>query len=403
MAHLPDAHRSNPTDLSRSALAQVLRQPPYLLPDDGVGRAVGILRAVGDMVPVLDSLGRLVGTLTIGDLRPLLDVANEGERVSGSIRPYVRAAEVVVTPDVALDEVRAQLRGSAETTAFVVDRNRRLLGAVQLADLVGPGPEPPRPASAGGMATPWGVYLTTGTLQAGAGNWALAGSGVIMGLLLAAAYLVVGLVLLQVQRSTGTGVYDLWLGAQPQKGVAQGLAWLGLQALTLPVFVVSMRLLPLTRYHAAEHQAVHAIERGESLTLDAVRRMPRVHPRCGTNLIAAASVFTVVAQAASAATGSLIDPLDGAALGALAAFVTWRRVGAVLQQFVTTSRAADKHLESGIAAATSLLHQHATSMPVRATLWRRAWCAGMPQTVVGVMVGLTAGSLVSRWVLDMLS
>ncbi len=31
---------------------------------------------------------------------------------------------------------------------------------------------------------------------------------------------------------------------------------------------------------------VHAIEEGEDLTLEKVRPMPRVHPRCGTNLVA---------------------------------------------------------------------------------------------------------------------
>jgi uncharacterized protein YqhQ len=39
---------------------------------------------------------------------------------------------------------------------------------------------------------------------------------------------------------------------------------------------------------------VHAIERGEPLLAESVRAMPRVHPRCGTNIVAAAFLATTV-------------------------------------------------------------------------------------------------------------
>jgi uncharacterized protein YqhQ len=41
---------------------------------------------------------------------------------------------------------------------------------------------------------------------------------------------------------------------------------------------------------------VHAIERGEPLVLEVVRRMPRVHPRCGTNLVAGIALFLGLAN-----------------------------------------------------------------------------------------------------------
>lgn len=401
MAHSARAEDGATSDIGRMALARVLRQPPYLLPDDGVARAVGLLRHGGEVAPVMDSLGRLVGVLSIGDLLPLLEAAEDRSRLSRSIRPYVRPAPAVIGPDATLPDVRSLLLRTGETAAFVVDRRRRLLGAVCLADLLDPDPEMPRPTSVGGMATPWGVYLTTGTIHAGAGNRALLASGALLGLMMAGAYLAVGLALLGVQRGTGEGVYALWLGSQPARDPWRALEWLALQALALPVFALLMRLSPLTRYHAAEHQTVHAIERGEALELEALRRMPRVHPRCGTNLIAAAIVFTTVAQAATAVSGSLVDPVNAAALGAAAAFLTWRRVGAALQQYFTTRPAGDKHLASGLAAAEELLHRYVTELPVRPTLWRRLWCAGMPQMLVGVMLGLSAGTFVSRWVLSL--
>src|SRR5262249_31439746 len=153
---------------------------------------------------------------------------------------------------------------------------------------------PPRPHSVGGMATPWGVYLTDGTLQAGAGNLALAVGGVLMGLMLAISYMGVGLACWALQHTLHWPLYTLWNADSPAEMTLGNSGWYVLQALSLVLFLVFMRALPLAGYHAAEHQAVHAMERGEPLCAEIVRRMPRVHPRCGTNLMAAGLVFGTV-------------------------------------------------------------------------------------------------------------
>ena len=39
------------------------------------------------------------------------------------------------------------------------------------------------------------------------------------------------------------------------------------------------------QYHGAEHMSIHALEAGDPLTVEAVRRYPTAHPRCGTEFL----------------------------------------------------------------------------------------------------------------------
>lgn len=48
------------------------------------------------------------------------------------------------------------------------------------------------------------------------------------------------------------------------------------------------------QYHGAEHKSIFAYERGLDLTVENVKAMPRLHPRCGTNfifIVMAVSIF----------------------------------------------------------------------------------------------------------------
>ncbi len=45
------------------------------------------------------------------------------------------------------------------------------------------------------------------------------------------------------------------------------------------------------QYHGAEHMTIHALEHGDPLTLERIRRYPTAHPRCGTEFLV---VFIVV-------------------------------------------------------------------------------------------------------------
>jgi CBS domain-containing protein len=370
-------------------LGAVLRQITALYPGDSVHRAVEMLRYSGaDTLPVVDGYGGLAGVISMADLRSLALQSADSVMLLEPVAAYVRQPSVVGRASMSVAEVRATLAESDEATLFILDDRDYYVGAVTLADLLVPMSAPQRPIHVGGMATPWGVYLTSGTIQAGVGNGALLGGGVLLGAVLVAAYALVQLLCYGLERQFGTPLYALWNSEAPARLTTQTAGWFILQGLPLPVFLLLMRLLPLSGYHAAEHQAVHAIERGEPLHPAILRRMPRVHPRCGTNIMAGALIFTVVSQALPALHIGL-GASDSAVLGALVALFTWRSLGAFLQQYFTTRPATDKQLESGIRAAEDLEQRFASSIPHRPTLARRLWCMGMPQMVVGTTVGAT--------------
>lgn len=76
------------------------------------------------------------------------------------------------------------------------------------------------------------------------------------------------------------------LGGTTSWGWQSGIAAVGLIAAQL----VALRIVmppSMWRFHGAEHKAVAAYEKGYDLTdLDAVLAAPRVHDRCGTNVVA---------------------------------------------------------------------------------------------------------------------
>jgi uncharacterized protein YqhQ len=49
------------------------------------------------------------------------------------------------------------------------------------------------------------------------------------------------------------------------------------------------------QYHGAEHMTIHALEAGDPLVVDEIRKYPTAHPRCGTEFLVvliALSIFT---------------------------------------------------------------------------------------------------------------
>ena len=46
------------------------------------------------------------------------------------------------------------------------------------------------------------------------------------------------------------------------------------------------------QYHAAEHQTIHAYEHGRELSVPAIRRHPKEHPRCGTSFLLTVAVVS---------------------------------------------------------------------------------------------------------------
>jgi uncharacterized protein YqhQ len=126
---------------------------------------------------------------------------------------------------------------------------------------------------------------------------------------------------------------------------------------------------------------VHAIERGEALRPEIVKRMPRIHPRCGTNLAIGALLFTGLVQ------GMWSTLHEAGALFALIiTLAVWRPIGNFAQKYVTTKEPRDKDVESAIAAANELLKNYRSSERRMPTIGSRLLASGLPFVLVGSMI-----------------
>jgi uncharacterized protein YqhQ len=151
------------------------------------------------------------------------------------------------------------------------------------------------------------------------------------------------------------------------------------------LFLLLLRLSPLTGVHASEHMVVRAIEEGEDLDLEKVRRMSRVHPRCGTNIMALL-VLLVVSEQLLASLGSALDDTTrtfALFLLIMVVLVTWRRLGAGLQRWVTTRRPSERQLAAGIRVGEELLERVRRQPSAAASFRRRLWNTGFAQVLAG--------------------
>lgn len=324
---------------------------------DSLVRAAAVFRENGAAVlPVVDGERRLKGVLTDSGLAKALAEASEATDAVGE---YIHRAETIAPYATAAEALR---QGEDGQTRVVIDDAGRVVGLVSAVDLWPRRRVLPRPSAVGGMATPFGVYLTTGNVSAGAPWWGLMATGASMFGMIAAGW-------------TLSGVLSTLRPETPS------YVWL---LVTAVVFFVLMRLLPLSGTHGAEHQVVHAIEREEPLTMDVVRRMPLVHPRCGTNLITGLGIF-VALQSVKA-----LEPYGGTMVALMVAMVFAMPLGSLVQRFITTRRPTEKQLAGAIRAGEDLLHRNAEAAYSSAKPLRRIWSMGLLQVMAGayLVVGL---------------
>jgi hypothetical protein len=163
------------------------------------------------------------------------------------------------------------------------------------------------------------------------------------------------------------------------------------------LFVLMMRLTPLSGYHAAEHQTVWAIERGLPLTPENVARMPRAHPRCGTNLLALGGLIQIAFQHLPTFDGGTIM------ITLLFIYLLWRSFGEMLQNYFTTKPATPRQLQSGIAAGRALLEKYQDQPHVMAPFGARLLRSGMLYSALGIIPVMFLLELMknglARWIL----
>ncbi|WP_303674447.1 DUF1385 domain-containing protein [Vampirovibrio chlorellavorus] len=242
-----------------------------------------------------------------------------------------------------------------------------------------------RPARVGGLATPLGVYMTSGYYNVGAGWPGLLATGALFG----------GLA--RLMDGVGLIVYSALVALFPQvlglPGQEQALLQMGLLLTTL---LVLLRLSPLAGLHAAEHMTINALERDLSLTDAVVRQQPREHRRCGTNLLMLLGGMQLLGLAVYMGATRLnpVGLLLYTALWAWLVFSYWRPAGLWLQRHFTTKPPSEAQLRSGLKAGQELLTRFSERPHGDPGFWRRLWGAGFFQMLMAFVVAF--------WLVDFL-
>ncbi len=134
------------------------------------------------------------------------------------------------------------------------------------------------------------------------------------------------------------------------------------------------------QYHGAEHMTIHALEAGDPLTVDAVRKYPTAHPRCGTEflvvvILVSIVVFSVVGRQAIpvmvASRIVLIPVIAGISYELLrfgarhrdSRIVRWIFEPGIWVQKITTKQPADDMLEVAIVSLEQALLADGEALP----------------------------------------
>lgn len=375
-AYLPAAV---PFDLTAS---QVMRRVPALSPEARVAVAIEMIKASPyRAVPVIGAAGRLVGMVTEAGLsRTLLRASTPEARAKvreSAVRETMEACDWWTVPMTPVSEVSWLFDHTHRDVLPVLGSDSLFYGLIGRGDLVQELSRPFQPPTIGGMATPLGVYLTTGRVSGGAGTLGLMLTGVFMATISVVALALILYIDSHLPPLSLPPPLLAALAIIPEAVRTAVGGVVGSLLGTLPLFL-ALRFSPIAGYHAAEHQVVHAVERGEPLLVEAVRAMPRVHPRCGTNIVAAVFLATTVFTAFSALPGGLNLLAAG-----LAALLYWRSLGSWLQQHVTTRAASDSQIESAIFAAREVLARHSSAPDAASPPLTRLWRMGLPQILIG--------------------
>ena len=151
-------------------------------------------------------------------------------------------------------------------------------------------------------------------------------------------------------------------------------------------------------YHGAEHMTIHALEAGDPLTTDAVRKYPTAHPRCGTEflvVVIALSIFAfglVGRQSLPIMVVSrlLLIPVIAAVGYEILRFGAKHRANPVVKvimapgilvQMITTKRPTDDQIEVAIVSMEQALEADGESIPTGSELPERE---RLPDTAAAV-------------------
>lgn len=246
-----------------------------------------------------------------------------------------------------------------------------------------------RPPRIGGLATPLGVYMTSGFYASGAGWPGLLATGFLFGLL-ARALEWIAVALFSVLIMLYPPIQLLPMGEQT---ILEG-------GLLLASLMALLRLSPMSGLHAAEHMTINAIERDLPLTESMVRTQPREHQRCGTNLV----VLLLGVQVIGVSVYFGLSRMNGLGLVLYSGFwlwlvlTGWKPAGLWMQRHFTTKDPTSPQLASGIRAGQELLEKFAARPHGMPSFFRRLWGAGLFQMMASFILAFwLLGLLLAQW------
>jgi CBS domain-containing protein len=353
-----------------AAVGHCARRVSSVEATDTVGKAANVLRITAvPVVPVVRD-GHIVGLMSQSQLS-----LNNGTSLDTPVEDVMLPPPPPLTSSMAAGLGLAAMEELGLEVAPVVSASGQLVGVVTRADLVALSSRSIRPPRCGGMATPLGVYLTTGMVRAGAGDLGLFLAGALMGVYAILSLAVIFAAVWLIDERWSVGLISAF-GTVPATGRAVVyaplalIAWMGLYALLF-------RSSPLAGYHAAEHMTVNAMEAGDDMTAEQVARHSRVHPRCGTNLVVVIATFAIV--------GELWD-ISGFWLGFLALVLALGRytLGGLTQRYLTTRPPSPSELASGVRAGRELIERHQDAVGRPSNVLSRIWCMGLLQAMAGL-------------------
>lgn len=143
------------------------------------------------------------------------------------------------------------------------------------------------------------------------------------------------------------------------------------------------------QYHGAEHMTIHALEAGDPLTVDQVRKYPTAHQRCGTEFLVIVILLSIIAfslvgrQEPLVMVGSriLLIPVIAAVGYEILKFGARHRANplvkalltpGLLVQMITTKRPSDDMIEVAIVSMEQALEADGEAIPDGSTPFERA-------------------------------
>jgi uncharacterized protein YqhQ len=185
-----------------------------------------------------------------------------------------------------------------------------------------------------------------------------------------------------VQGEPAVGQVDQNFGFQLAEGLIRVALFVGYLMLTARVADVRRTF----QYHGAEHMSIHTFEHGDPLTVDAARRYPTAHPRCGTEFLVVVLIVSILAFALVGKLPPLLligsrvvlipviaaisyEILQLGARHRRHAIVRWLWSPGIWVQMITTRQPTDDMIEVAIVSLERALVANGAEIPTGSTMF----------------------------------